>query len=79
MRFDDLLGDLGSMPVLPGALCKGKGDLFDPGEGRGAHHVRAIELCGRCPALQPCEEWFESLSAKERPRGVVAGRLRGKV
>jgi hypothetical protein len=37
--------------------------------------VVALQICQSCPALQPCRQWFDSLPAPQRPRGVIAGRL----
>lgn len=73
--FAALLG----IPHLPGALCRGRPDLFDlkPGTStdRDAVATQALALCRACPALANCQRWFESLPRKERPSGVVAGRI----
>lgn len=68
-------------PPLRGAACTGKWGLFDPrpsGESEKAaaeRHQKAVELCAGCPALAACQAWVEALPARERPLGVVAGRL----
>ncbi|MGD9517526.1 MAG: WhiB family transcriptional regulator, partial [Mycolicibacterium sp.] len=36
-------------------------------------HSEAIVLCARCPVLDRCVEWYESLPRSKRPFGVVAG------
>jgi hypothetical protein len=62
-------------------LCRGHPDVFDPPE-HGDDHTDtaeriafAVKACRRCPALAACKAWFNSLPAKERPTGVVAGRV----
>ena len=45
------------LPILPGALCKGKHELFDQAEdGSYPHKDEARELCYRCPAFDLCRE-----------------------
>src|SRR4051812_23298034 len=66
------------IPHLPGARCRGHSELFDerpadPDEIRLTE--RALAACASCPALRPCEEWLRKLEPRERPRGVVAGRI----
>lgn len=68
-------------PVLDGALCRGRHELFDgvrlrepAGEAK-ARHAAALELCGRCPAFEACSTWLAGLPADHRPGGVVAGRV----
>lgn len=70
---------------LPDALCRGRPELFDPRDLDGprsewesvesaeARHAEAVELCRRCPVLAECRAWLDSLSASQRPAGVVAG------
>jgi hypothetical protein len=33
-------------------------------------------LCQRCPSLDRCAEWLDSLPPRQRPPGVTAGRVR---
>jgi hypothetical protein len=77
----DLFAALAGAPVLPGARCRGRHHLFDP---RGDHeptevveqrHAQALGLCRGCTALAGCSMWFENLPARQRPTGVVAGRV----
>lgn len=69
------------VPALPGARCRGRSRLFDPGrKGERAEvvaqrHRQAAMLCGSCPSLAPCAAWLESLKPSRRPTGVVAGRV----
>lgn len=55
--------------------------MFDPqGENEPDHvtearHLQALRLCQQCPAIVECEQWFDSLRPKDRPLGVIAGRL----
>lgn len=65
------------VPLLPGALCAGRGHLFDADDGpSGKRTAEAISLCRRCPALPSCQTWVESLPRHRVPRGVLAGRYR---
>ena len=76
---------LGSVPALPGALCRGDWELFDATIGsRGGDREQlqaardaAVALCQRCPALSPCGSWFDSLPKAARPSAITAGRLGG--
>ncbi|MDQ1304720.1 MAG: WhiB family transcriptional regulator, redox-sensing transcriptional regulator [Actinomycetota bacterium] len=67
-------------PALPGARCRGRSHLFDdaaqgePADTVEARHRQAIGLCQRCPALEQCGSWLDSLKPSQRPAGVVAGR-----
>jgi len=76
-----LFDALGAIPALPGARCRGRHSLFDgspPGENpevRAARHGQALELCAGCPSLERCEDWHDSLPKRQRPVGVVAGRV----
>lgn len=80
-EWETLVGALVGAPLLPGARCRGRHHLFDeagPGEADevvAARHAQALALCGGCPALQPCRAWFDRLKPRERPGGVIAGKL----
>lgn len=80
MLHPDHLSDLAS-PSLPGARCRDRVELYDAAAGGPdrveVQHARvvALQICQSCPALQPCRQWFGSLPAPQRPRGVIAGRL----
>lgn len=77
----DLFAALAGTPRLPGARCRGRSWLFDPArpgetqETVAARHRQALGLCGHCPALDRCIEWFEALPKSDRPRGVVGARI----
>lgn len=76
--YTALIEALAGAPSLPGARCRGRHHLFDParlGEHAEARHAQALGLCERCPALVACSEWYEGLPPKQRPLGVVAGRI----
>lgn len=81
--LDQLLAALAGAPALPGARCRFKSHLFDEariGEGRDTvaqRHRQAIGLCEHCPSLQRCSDWYAALPRRQRPAGVVAGRIRG--
>lgn len=73
-----------ALPSLPGARCRGRGELFDATISgvRGAPHEdleyarnAALRLCHQCPALLACTRWLESLPTDQRPLGVIAGRI----
>jgi WhiB family redox-sensing transcriptional regulator len=71
-----------SVPPLPGALCRGNGELWDPHDREAEtpedYHYRrdaAVRTCRRCPARAACEDWLDSLPAADRPLGIVAGRV----
>lgn len=78
--LDSLLAAVAAAPSLPGASCRGHWDTFDGGhrgedvESMHQRHALALRVCQRCPELGPCREWFDGLSATERPTGVVAGQ-----
>ncbi|MDI3314491.1 MAG: hypothetical protein QJR12_09480 [Mycobacterium sp.] len=74
MRLDDLLAPLRSVPLLPGARCVGRHELFDETDDPAAVEY-ALNTCRSCPALAACRSWFDALPAGERPAGVTAGRL----
>ena len=69
-QFDNTLAAILGCVALPGALCRHKAHTFDE-----ARHNQARGLCQRCPALAACTAWVESLPARRRPTGIVAGRL----
>lgn len=79
--LDQLLAAIAAAPAMPGARCRGRHHLFDggpPGESpevREARHGQALALCARCPALDRCETWFDSLPRRQRPVGVIAGKV----
>lgn len=86
MNPADLLAELAVAPSLPGARCAGRHELFDAtieGSTTGpaataevaAARAEALRLCSGCPELAPCGAWFDSLRPKDRPLGVIAGRL----
>ncbi|MDQ1305871.1 MAG: WhiB family transcriptional regulator, redox-sensing transcriptional regulator [Actinomycetota bacterium] len=81
MSIIGLLTAIGS-PGLPGARCRGRGYLFDeaePGEPEALvaqRHAQAVQLCRGCKSLPACAAWVDSLKPSQRPRGVVAGRIR---
>ncbi|MFD5869158.1 WhiB family transcriptional regulator [Corynebacterium sp. NPDC060344] len=67
-------------PRLTGALCIGRGKLFDDylhresAEARAARHDAARRLCARCPAAPECAALANQLPAEHR-QGVWAGHL----
>jgi WhiB family transcriptional regulator, redox-sensing transcriptional regulator len=82
--LDALLSALAGVPRLPGALCAGEPDIWDPSTPDDddidtAQRVAfAAKLCRRCPELTPCRSWLSSLRPHQRPGGVVAGLIEGK-
>lgn len=80
-QFDQLLNAISCAPCLPGARCRGRHHLFDGGplgedpRVRQARHEQALALCAGCPSLEPCQTWHDSLPKRQRPPGVVAGRV----
>ncbi len=60
-------------PKLPGALCRRRSDLFDGADDQDARD--AAELCGRCPAREPCANWADTLRHNQI-NGVIAGQHR---
>ena len=38
--------------------------------------LAALAVCAVCPALDACRTWFDSLPPRDRPTGVIAGRIR---
>lgn len=83
----EMLGASIPQPAMPDAACRGHADLFDPrrtGESSAEHepehavaarHLQAQRLCAGCLELTRCRDWVQQLPAKERPTGVVAGRI----
>lgn len=67
-------------PRLTGALCVGRGHLFDdrlhkePAEARAERHDAARRICARCPAAPECAALAAQLPAAHL-QGVWAGRL----
>lgn len=76
-----LFDALGMAVALPGARCRGRHQLFDeaqPGEdvdNANDRHSRALVLCAECPALAKCADWVDGLPKRDRPTGVVGGRV----
>ncbi|BDB45391.1 hypothetical protein [Mycobacterium kiyosense] len=82
VQLADLLDVIAGAPSLPGARCRGRHHLFDAAA-RGEHpdvvtqrHTQAVGLCQHCPALAHCGDWLQSLPARKRPDGVIAGQIR---
>ena len=79
--IDTVFAALAAAPDLPGAACRGLAPGFDaarPDEtvAEVAHrHLAALAICAKCPALAACSSWLETLPVRERPVGVVAGRI----
>jgi hypothetical protein len=75
----DMLKALGRPPALPGAKCAGKSAWFDAVPLTHPEHEfieqTALSLCRRCPALEDCRRWRDSLPPADRPEGVIAGRI----
>ena len=67
-------------PRLTGALCIGRGRLFDdrrhkePAAARAERHDAARRLCARCPAAPECADLAAQLPPAHL-QGVWAGRL----
>lgn len=81
-----LLAELSVAPNLPAARCAGRHELYDAtveGSTNGpagaaqvaAARTEALRLCAGCPERIPCGQWLDSLRPKDRPLGVIAGRL----
>ena len=79
MNMTDFFAALAGVPRLPGAACVGRHTLFDPraldDPDRPDTEARALSLCRSCRALAGCEAWFFGLPPKQRPHGVIAGRV----
>ena len=82
--WDEFVGQLGDVPHLPDALCKGHPEPFDESEAGDDPEDTverisfAISACRRCPAQNACRSWFDGLPPKHQPGGVVAGLFNGK-
>ena len=79
MSAADVFAALGAIPALPGARCRNRSQLFDlrPDDDptRPDAEATALALCSRCPSLDRCRHWFDSLPPKQRPLGVIAGQV----
>jgi hypothetical protein len=80
MNWARLAEHLGAIPDLDGAACKGNPARFDqpdpPQDPRArARLAAAAAECRRCPVLTACGRWVDGLPARQRPAGIVAGRL----
>lgn len=83
--WDSMVDQLGPIPDLPGAMCVGSSQLYDstivgaPGskDDENLEYARtaALRLCNRCPALQACAGWLDTIPARHQPAGVIAGRI----
>jgi WhiB family redox-sensing transcriptional regulator len=70
--WEGLAGALAGVPKLHGARCAGLSWAFDETDNPEIVEY-AINLCGTCPALAGCKEYFYSLPPRKRPSGIVAG------
>lgn len=61
-------------PPLPGALCRGRHELFDGDTA--ADQAAARQLCKQCPALAACRDWLTTTQSP--PAGVVAQIVRAR-
>lgn len=63
---------LNGTPRLEGAACLGTRyhDAETPADVR-----QALEICGTCPALDPCRRWIDSMNRQQRAvlMGTVVG------
>ena len=79
--FEELLSAMARVPILRGARCRGRHELFDapgcdePDDVAQARTDQALRICQSCPALDACTGWVDSLPASKRPPGVIAGRI----
>jgi len=78
----NVFDQLGVIPSLPGAKCRGRHSLFDEARRGEApetvdqRHAQALTLCLRgCPALAACQQWYAGLKPSKRPPGVIAGQI----
>lgn len=83
LQWDAVVGRIGPLPKLDGALCSDRATLFDPPPETDRDDLEycrsaAVRLCRQCPALSDCHSWFVSLAALDRPPGVVAGLVNGE-
>lgn len=74
-----LVAILTGVPRLPEAACRRQPHLFDAdcadlveAENR---EREALRLCRACPELEACQRWVDSLPPRQRPCGVVAGKV----
>ncbi len=77
-EFDLLVGH--DSAHLQQAACKGRHGLFDarrhnePHTDAAKRHTAATTICRRCPALEACQRWADTLTRAERAdSGVLAG------
>lgn len=74
-----LLAELHAAPALDGAACTGRGHLFDDRQTEETtdawrhRATAAASVCHRCPVMNGCRDWLESLEPARRPHGIVAG------
>jgi hypothetical protein len=71
----DLFDSLAAIPRLPGALCRGRREDWDPDLTKADAQdpeQDAAAICLVCPALTLCRDWIDSLKPSQRPAGVVA-------
>lgn len=73
---DEMIGALLAAPHLPRARCRGQHLLTDVWDDPLVIEYCQQELCAKCPELQPCRAWVESLTPSKRPLGVTAGLVR---
>ncbi|UGU08153.1 hypothetical protein LTQ56_05625 [Mycobacterium intracellulare subsp. intracellulare] len=74
--WEDIAGALAGVPLLEGARCKGRPERFDLDVRSDRESIDwATYTCGACPALRKCRRWVDRLDTRQRPSGVVAGRL----
>ncbi|WP_224111297.1 hypothetical protein [Mycobacterium avium] len=74
--WEGLAGALAGVPLLEGAKCKGRPERFDIDIRSDRESIDwAAYTCGACPALRKCRAWVDGLPPRQRPSGVVAGRL----
>ncbi len=76
--WEALVGEIiRGTPRLEKALCRGQTYLFDVSDDdqieRENCELEAKRMCARCPELEPCTRWVDSLPLSQRPGGVVAG------
>ncbi|OBI46980.1 WhiB family transcriptional regulator [Mycobacterium colombiense] len=74
--WDDMVSEIGDVPQLDGAACKGQPAIFDLDRDSEPTAIEAAQaVCNSCPALIRCRAWLRETSKHRRPSGVVAGRL----
>ena len=64
-----------AMPDMPNAGCRDAWPTYDnAAAGDQDAQQAALNICARCPHLEPCKRrWYESLDPADHPRGVVGG------